>query len=78
MRFRIVTCRSRSHYTEGFGADQTSRHELGGKVSIALHKRIRPSFEYVQERYIQRHPRAVVHLCHGCAGDAVVWACWAS
>lgn len=42
-----------SHYTEGFGADQTSRHELGGKMSIALHKRIRPSFEYVHKWYIK-------------------------
>ena len=42
-----------AHYTEGFGADQTSRHELGGKVSLALHKRIRPSFEYVHKWYVR-------------------------
>jgi hypothetical protein len=39
-------------YTEGFGADETSRHEIEAKVTMALHKRVRPSFEYERKWYV--------------------------
>jgi opacity protein-like surface antigen len=41
-------------YTEGFGAEMTSRHEVSLKTTMLVHRRLQPSVEYTFKRYVRK------------------------